>query len=63
MNSIKWDSAKAADNRLKHGVAFEEAAAVFFDPLAVTVDDPDHSSDVRTAFCSSVIPHEDASSW
>ncbi len=43
--SIEWDRAKAAANRLKHGVAFEEAAAVFFDPLAITHDDPDHSID------------------
>ena len=42
--SIEWDTAKAAVNRLKHGVAFEEAAAVFFDPFAVTFDDPDHSA-------------------
>ena len=43
--SIEWDPAKGAANRLKHGVAFEEAAAVFFDPLATTRDDPDHSID------------------
>ena len=27
----------------KHGVSFEEAEAVFLDPLAVTYPDPDHS--------------------
>ena len=42
---IEWDPAKAAANRLKHGVAFEEAATVFFDPQATTYEDPDHSAD------------------
>jgi hypothetical protein len=43
--SIEWDPAKDAANRLKHRVAFDEAAAVFLDPSAVTYEDPDHSSD------------------
>jgi uncharacterized DUF497 family protein len=43
--SLEWDPAKAAAIRLKHGVAFGEAAAVFLDPFAVTYDDPDHSAD------------------
>jgi len=38
-----WDPAKAAANLRKHGVSFEEAASVFFDPLAYTFYDPDHS--------------------
>lgn len=44
-DSIEWDPAKAAENRLKHGVAFEEAATVFFDPQAITHEDPGHSAD------------------
>ena len=36
---------KAALNRAKHGVTFEEASTVFGDPLSVTVFDPDHSAD------------------
>ena len=44
-DSIEWDPAKAAANRLKHGVAFEEAATVFFDAQAITYVDPDHSAD------------------
>jgi hypothetical protein len=27
----------------KHGVSFEEAVSVFYDPLSATFDDPDHS--------------------
>lgn len=40
-----WDSAKAAANLKKHGVAFAEAATVFGDPLSTTYHDPDHSAD------------------
>jgi uncharacterized protein len=36
-----WDPAKAASNIVKHGVAFEEAMAVFRDPLARSILDPD----------------------
>jgi len=42
---FEWDRKKAAANRLKHGVSFEEAASVFGDPLAITFPDPDHSSE------------------
>ena len=40
---FEWDETKAAANLRKHGVPFEEAASVFFDPLAYTFGDPDHS--------------------
>jgi len=42
---FEWDSAKAARNLRKHGVSFEEAVSVFYDPLAATGADPDHSED------------------
>jgi len=29
----------------KHGVSFDEAVTVFYDPLSATFDDPDHSTD------------------
>ena len=41
----EWDPKKARRNLRDHGVAFEEAATVFRDPLAVTYSDPDHSHD------------------
>ena len=40
---LEWDARKARENLRKHGVSFEEASSVFFDPLSVTGDDPDHS--------------------
>ncbi|MGH9786146.1 MAG: BrnT family toxin [Terriglobia bacterium] len=41
---FEWDRAKAASNRRKHGISFDEAVTVFYDPLAATVSDPDHSA-------------------
>ena len=40
---FEWDEGKAAANLAKHGVTFEEAAEVFFDPHAVEGYDPAHS--------------------
>jgi uncharacterized DUF497 family protein len=40
---IEWDSVKAKKNLRKHRVSFEEASSVFYDPLAATGADPDHS--------------------
>jgi hypothetical protein len=40
---FEWDPAKARRNFRKHGVSFEEASSVFYDPLAATGADPDHS--------------------
>ena len=40
---FEWDPAKAKSNIKKHKIAFEEAVTVFYDPLAATFDDPDHS--------------------
>lgn len=40
-----WNPAKAAVNVRKHGVSFEEASEVFFDPFMITVDDHEHSQE------------------
>jgi uncharacterized protein len=40
-----WDADKAASNRRKHRVSFEEAQTVFLDENAKLIDDPDHSGD------------------
>jgi uncharacterized protein len=44
---FEWNALKAAANLRKHGVSFDEAASVFFDPLSATGNDPDHSLDER----------------
>ncbi len=36
---FEWDEVKNLSNRRKHGVSFEEASAVFRDPLYVSVQD------------------------
>ncbi len=40
---FEWDARKAAGNRIKHGVSFEEAATVFGDPDALDGPDVRHS--------------------
>lgn len=42
---FEWDSKKAKDNLVKHGISFEEALTVFADPLAKIFDDEEHSAD------------------
>jgi len=46
---FEWDGRKAAVNRIKHGVSFEEAGSVFGDPDAL--DGPDlHHSEKESGF-------------
>ena len=42
---FEWDGTKAASNLKKHRVSFDEAVTVFYDPLAATFGDPDHSQE------------------
>jgi uncharacterized protein len=44
---FEWDGRKAAVNRAKHGVPFEEAATVFADPDALDGPDLHHSQRER----------------
>jgi len=47
MNDLRfeWDEGKAATNKLKHKVSFEEAQTVFLDENAIRFFDPDHSEE------------------
>ena len=40
---FEWDENKAVSNLKKHRVLFDEAVTVFYDPLAATFADPEHS--------------------
>jgi uncharacterized DUF497 family protein len=40
---FEWDGTKPTSNLKKHRVSFDEAVTAFYDPLAATFDDPDHS--------------------
>ena len=40
---FEWDEVKAAANLYKHGVSFEFAATIFYDPRIITVADLVHS--------------------
>lgn len=42
--TFEWNFIKAASNKRKHGVSFEEAVNVFRDPRAITIADPNHSA-------------------
>ena len=44
---FEWDRDKASSNLRKHRVSFDEAVTVFYDPLAATFEDPDHSKGER----------------
>jgi hypothetical protein len=41
---FEWDDRKAAANRRKHGVSFEDAITAFDDPWALRAPDPKHST-------------------
>ena len=47
MNEIKfsWDENKNRLNQRKHKISFEEAQTVFYDPEALVIDDPEHSTE------------------
>ena len=45
--NFEWDATKAAANRRKHGVSFDEARTVLENSLAITVDDERHSDRER----------------
>src|SRR3546814_1755901 len=45
-NTFVWDKGKDRSNLHKHGVAFEEAAAAFFDPLFVRSEE--HTSELQS---------------
>ncbi|MDR3012352.1 MAG: BrnT family toxin [Chitinispirillales bacterium] len=40
-----WDINKNLKNIASHGIAFDEAKTVFYDPNAMIIYDPDHSED------------------
>jgi len=41
---FEWDTKKAASNKIKHGVSFEEAGTAFFDSNGIDGEDIDHST-------------------
>ena len=43
--NFEWDPYKAKQNLRKHKVSFERATEVFWDPLAISIYDKEHSSE------------------
>jgi len=58
MVQFEWHPEKAQKNLIKHGISFDEAATVFGDPLAVTIDDPDHSQEERRLLTTGLSPRQ-----
>lgn len=44
---FEWDYEKAKINLTKHGVSFDEAITVFYDPNSITILDSRHDSETR----------------
>jgi len=44
---ITWDLVKAKSNRLKHWVFFSEVEPVFYDPDAISIEDPGSEGEAR----------------
>lgn len=42
---FEWDPEKAEKNLKKHGVSFEEASTIFYDPQFISFLDEEHSAD------------------
>jgi hypothetical protein len=52
---FEWDVDKAGANLLNHGISFEKACEVFFDPFVCVVDATDREDEARDAaigFCN-----------
>ena len=47
MFQFEWDDAKAAENVRKHGLSFEIASTVFYDPAILSVPDLAHGDEER----------------
>ena len=43
--NFEWDSDKAKRNKIKHGISFKTATAVFDDPNRLDLPDDTHSFD------------------
>lgn len=42
---FEWDEQKEKANVKKHKITFAEAETIFYDPYALTISDPDHSTE------------------
>lgn len=45
--NVEWDADKAARNRRKHRVSFDEAATVLLDPMALALEDSASTNESR----------------
>jgi uncharacterized protein len=45
---FEWDPEKAKVNWAKHGARFSDAATIFDDPLAITIEEQDRNGEERS---------------
>lgn len=43
--NFEWDENKNRINKHKHGIDFEEAVTVFYDEMAIVIEDTEHSGE------------------
>ncbi len=54
---FEWDKVKADANLLKHGITFELASTIFFDPNLLTMADVEHSASEDRWFSVGIAGH------
>lgn len=47
MADYEWDDGKNAENRIKHGIGFDEAVQIFDGPVLTNVDDRNEYGELR----------------
>lgn len=47
---FEWDENKNLENIKNHGISFEQAVVAFDDPLALSLEDPEHSDENETRY-------------
>jgi len=52
---FEWDEDQNIQNRIKHGLSFEEAQYAFFDEYRVIAEDIGHSDDEKRYFCFGLV--------
>ena len=50
IEGFEWDAAKNDANQKEHGISFGQAVTAFDDPLAIPLEDPEHSDENETRY-------------
>lgn len=50
IEGFEWDEAKNEWNKTQHDIEFEQAVKAFDDPLAIPLEDPEHSDETEARY-------------